>query len=156
MHLCDALVGVHGGSRMRQEKACSVLRLWYRLTRNVARTSWAWFMSVLTMQIETCCATKAAERSISDGLRIDLNGTPIRVTSIDPGLVETEFSNVRFHGDDARANKVYEGLEPLMGEDIADAIVWSVSRPSHVEIQSILITPTAQANPFVLHRVAKT
>ncbi len=98
------------------------------------------------------CATKAAERSISDGLRIDLNGTPIRVTSIDPGLVETEFSSVRFHGDADKAKKVYAGLSPLTAEDIAETILWAATRPSHVEIQTVLITPTAQANPYVLSR----
>ncbi len=98
------------------------------------------------------CASKAAERSISDGLRIDLNGTPIRVTSIDPGLVETEFSNIRFRGDTDRAKKVYAGLDPLTADDIAETIVWAATRPPHVEIQTVLITPTAQANPYVLHR----
>src|SRR5579875_131297 len=98
------------------------------------------------------CATKAAERSISDGLRIDLNGTPIRVTSIDPGLVETEFSNIRFHGDADRAKKVYAGLSPLTADDIAETIVWAATRPPHVEIQTVVLTPTAQANPYVLSR----
>ena len=98
------------------------------------------------------CATKAAERTLSDGLRIDLNGTPVRVTSIDPGMVETEFSNIRFHGDAERAKKVYAGLDPLTPEDIAETIVWAADRPSHVEIQTVLITPTAQANAYVLKR----
>lgn len=98
------------------------------------------------------CATKAAERSISDGLRIDLNGTPIRVTSVDPGLVETDFSNIRFRGDEDRAKKVYAGLAPLTPEDIAEILVWSATRPAHVEIQTVLVTPTAQANPYVLSR----
>ena len=98
------------------------------------------------------CATKAAERSISDGLRIDLSGTPIRVTSIDPGLVETEFSNIRFRGDGDRAKKVYAGLDPLTADDIAETILWAATRPPHVEIQTVLITPTAQANPYVLSR----
>jgi 3-hydroxy acid dehydrogenase/malonic semialdehyde reductase len=98
------------------------------------------------------CATKAAERSISDGLRIDLNGLPIRVTSIDPGMVETEFSNIRFRGDAERAKKVYAGVQPLTPEDIAETIVWAATRPPHVTIQTVLITPTAQANPYVLKR----
>ncbi len=98
------------------------------------------------------CATKAAERSISDGLRIDLNGTPIRVTSVDPGMVETDFSNIRFRGDQERAGKVYAGVDPLTPEDIAEIIVWSASRPAHVSIQTVLVTPTAQANPYVLSR----
>ena len=98
------------------------------------------------------CATKAAERFISDGLRIDLNGTPVRVTSIDPGMVETDFSKVRFRGDEERAAKTYQNVDPLQPEDIADAIVWAATRPAHVSIQSVVLTPTAQANPFILTR----
>ena len=98
------------------------------------------------------CATKSAERAITDGLRIDLNGTPVRVTTVDPGMVETDFSNIRFRGDGEKARKVYAGLYPLTPEDIADTIVWTALRPSHVEIQSIVITPTAQANAYVVKR----
>jgi hypothetical protein len=98
------------------------------------------------------CATKAAERFISDGLRIDVNGTAVRVTSIDPGMVETDFSKVRFRGDEERAAKTYQNVDPLQPEDIADAIVWAATRPGHVSIQSVVLTPTAQANPFVLTR----
>lgn len=98
------------------------------------------------------CGTKAAERLITDGLRMDLNGTPVRVTSIDPGMVETDFSKVRFHGDEERAAKTYANLQPLTPEDIADAIVWAVTRPPHMMIQTIVLTPTAQANAFVLAR----
>lgn len=98
------------------------------------------------------CATKAAERSITEGLRIDLNGTPVRVTSIDPGMVETEFSNVRFRGDAEKAKKVYAGFDPLTPEDIAETIVWAATRPSHVEVQTVVITPTAQANAYVVKR----
>ena len=100
------------------------------------------------------CATKAAERFLSDGLRIDLNGTPVRVTSIDPGMVETDFSKVRFRGDAQRAAKTYENVDPLQPEDIADAIVWAATRPEHVSIQTVVLTPTAQANPFVITRKA--
>ena len=98
------------------------------------------------------CATKAAERFISDGLRIDLNGTAVRVTSIDPGMVETDFSKVRFRGDEERAAKTYANVDPLQAEDIAEAIVWAATRPAHVSIQSVVLTPTAQANPFVITR----
>jgi len=98
------------------------------------------------------CATKAAERFISDGLRIDLNGTPIRVTSIDPGMAETEFSMVRFRGNAERAAKTYEDVEALQAEDIADAIVWAATRPEHVGIQTVVMTCVAQANPYVLTR----
>jgi NADP-dependent 3-hydroxy acid dehydrogenase YdfG len=100
------------------------------------------------------CATKAAERFISDGLRIDLNGTPVRVTTIDPGMVETEFSEVRFRGDKERAAKTYANIDPLTAEDIADAIVYALTRPSHVTIQSILLCPTAQASAYVVSRKA--
>ena len=98
------------------------------------------------------CATKAAERSITEGLRIDLNGTPVRVTTVDPGMVETDFSNIRFRGDEEKAKKVYAGLDPLTPEDIAETIVWAATRPSHVEIQTVIITPTAQANAYVVKR----
>jgi 3-hydroxy acid dehydrogenase/malonic semialdehyde reductase len=98
------------------------------------------------------CATKAAERIFTDGLRIDLNGTPIRVTSIDPGMVQTDFSKIRFRGDEQRAAKTYQNVDPLQPEDIADSIVWAATRPAHVCIQTVLLTPVAQANPFVLTR----
>jgi hypothetical protein len=98
------------------------------------------------------CATKAAERFLSDGLRIDLNGTTIRVTSIDPGMVETDFSKIRFRGDEERAAKTYQNIDPLQAEDIADAILWAATRPAHVSIQTIVLTPTAQANPFIITR----
>lgn len=98
------------------------------------------------------CATKAAEKAISQGLKIDLMGTPVRVTSVDPGMVETEFSSVRFRGDDEKAAKVYENITPLEPEDVADAIVWAASRPAHVNIHNILMTTIDQANSTVLHR----
>ena len=98
------------------------------------------------------CASKAAERAINAGLRQDLLGTPVRVTSIDPGMVETDFSLVRFHGDAKRAAKVYEGVTPLTPEDVADAILWAVSRPAHVNIARVLLTPVQQANSLLFHR----
>jgi len=98
------------------------------------------------------CATKAAEKSINDGLRQDLLGTPLRVTSIDPGMVETDFSKVRFRGDEARAAKVYQGVIPLTPDDIADAIVWAASRPAHVNIAHVLMTSVTQANSIMFHR----
>ena len=100
------------------------------------------------------CASKAAERAINDGLRQDLLGTPVRVTSIDPGMVETDFSLVRFHGNEERAAKVYKGVEPLTPEDVADAIVWAVTRPAHVNIARILLTPVQQANSLLNYRKA--
>jgi NADP-dependent 3-hydroxy acid dehydrogenase YdfG len=99
------------------------------------------------------CASKAAERSINDGLRQDLLGTPVRVTSVDPGMVETDFSLVRFHGDAERAAKVYAGITPLTPEDVADVILWAASRPPHVNIARVLLTPVGQANSLLFHRV---
>ncbi len=98
------------------------------------------------------CASKAAERSINDGLREDVLGTPVRVTSVDPGMVETEFSLVRFHGDAERAAKVYKGVKPLVAEDIAEVIVWAAKRPAHVNIARVVLTPVQQANSLLFHR----
>lgn len=98
------------------------------------------------------CATKAAERILSEGMRIDLLGTPVRVTSVDPGMVETRFSEVRFGGDRERAAKVYANTTPLTPEDVADAIVWSVTRPLHVNVSSLLLTSISQANAVSIHR----
>jgi 3-hydroxy acid dehydrogenase/malonic semialdehyde reductase len=98
------------------------------------------------------CATKAAERSINDGLRQDVLGTPIRVTSVDPGMVQTDFSLVRFHGDQERAAKVYKGVKPLTPVDIADVIVWAAGRPDHVNIARVVMTPVQQANSLLFHR----
>lgn len=100
------------------------------------------------------CATKAAERAISDGLRQDVLGTPVRVTSVDPGMVETEFSEVRFRGDTDRAAKVYQGLTPLTPADVADAILWATTRPAHVNIARISLTPIDQANSLLFNRKA--
>ncbi len=98
------------------------------------------------------CASKAAERAINDGLRQDLLGTPVRVTSVDPGMVETDFSLVRFHGDTERAAKVYKGVTPLTPQDVADAILWAVTRPPHVNIARVLLTSVDQANSLLFHR----
>ena len=98
------------------------------------------------------CATKAAERVLSEGLRQDCLGTPVRVTSVDPGMVETEFSEVRFRGDTQRAAAVYKGLTPLRAEDVADAIVWAATRPAHVNIAEIQLTSIDQANSLLFHR----
>jgi NADP-dependent 3-hydroxy acid dehydrogenase YdfG len=98
------------------------------------------------------CATKAAERAINDGLRQDVLGTPIRVTSVDPGMVKTAFSEVRFRGDADRAAKVYEGVTPLTPQDVAETILWAVTRPAHVNIARILLTPVDQANSLLFNR----
>ena len=98
------------------------------------------------------CGSKAAARAINDGLREDLLGTLVRVTSVDPGLVETDFSLVRFHGDAGRAAKVYKGITPLTAEDIADAILWAVTRPENVNIARVSLTSIDQANTLLIHR----
>lgn len=94
------------------------------------------------------CATKHAVHALSHGMRIDFLRHRIKVTEVRPGMVETEFSVVRFHGDKGRADGVYRGLQPLTGEDIAGAIVWAVEQPSHVNVSEIILTPTAQADSY--------
>jgi 3-hydroxy acid dehydrogenase / malonic semialdehyde reductase len=100
------------------------------------------------------CATKAAENAICEGLKLDLMGTPVRVTSVDPGMVESEFSAVRFRGDLDRAAKVYQNITPLQPEDVADAIVWVASRPAHVNIHDIVMTTIDQGNSVTFNRRA--
>lgn len=98
------------------------------------------------------CATKAAVKVLSDGLRIDLAHTPVRVTNLKPGLVETNFSNVRFHGDIDRAANVYKGIQPLTGDDIADVALYAAQAPAHVQIAEVLILATHQASGSVVYR----
>ena len=98
------------------------------------------------------CATKSAVKALSDGLRIDVAHTKVRVTNVKPGLVETNFSNVRFRGDTQRASNVYQGIEPLNGDDIADVVFYAASAPEHVQIAEVLVLATHQANSFVVHR----
>lgn len=98
------------------------------------------------------CATKHAVDALSKGMRVDLLPHGIKVTAIHPGMVETEFSIVRFKGDEARAAKVYDGLTPLFANDISDAIWYAVSRPAHVNINDMLIMPTAQATGTIVKR----
>lgn len=98
------------------------------------------------------CATKAAVKTITDGLRIDLAETAVRVTNLKPGLVETNFSNVRFHGDNQRADNVYKGITPLTGADIADVAFYAASAPKHVQIAEGLILATHQASGSVIYR----
>lgn len=98
------------------------------------------------------CATKAAVKTISDGLRIDLADTAVRVTNIKPGLVETNFSVTRFHGDQQRAEGVYKGIKPLTGDDIADVAFYAASAPKHVQIAEVLVLATHQASGSVIYR----
>ena len=98
------------------------------------------------------CASKFAVTGLSRGLKMDMLGTAVRVTSVDPGLVETEFSRVRFRGDTERASKAYAGMTPLMPEDIAEIVVFCATRPAHVNIGELLVTPTDQASVSMVHR----
>lgn len=98
------------------------------------------------------CATKAAVKALSDGLRIDVANTAVRVTNLKPGLVETNFSNVRFRGDTDRAASVYKGIQPLTGDDIADVAVFAANAPAHVQIAEVLILATHQASGSVIVR----
>jgi serine 3-dehydrogenase len=98
------------------------------------------------------CATKHAVGAITKGLRMDLLGTGVRVSTVDPGMVETEFSVVRFHGDRERADRVYAGMTPLVADDIADAVLWCATRPPHVNIDEIILKPTDQASATLVSR----
>lgn len=98
------------------------------------------------------CATKAAVRGLTAGLRMDYVDTPVRISSVDPGLVETEFSVVRFHGDAERAKSVYKGLKPLKAEDVADVVVFIAGRPEHVNVAEVLLLPEAQASATMVRR----
>jgi NADP-dependent 3-hydroxy acid dehydrogenase YdfG len=98
------------------------------------------------------CATKAAVKVLSDGLRMDLVHTPLRVTNVKPGLVETNFSITRFAGDKERADKVYQGIKPLTGDDIADVVFYAASAPSHVQIAEVLVLATHQASGSLVYR----
>jgi serine 3-dehydrogenase len=98
------------------------------------------------------CATKHAVGAITRGLRMDLLGTGVRVSTVDPGMVETEFSIVRFKGDEERARRVYANMNPLTPDDIADAVLWCATRPPHVNIDEIILKPTDQASATLVHR----
>ena len=98
------------------------------------------------------CATKSAVKALTDGLRIDVAHTALRVTNIKPGLVETNFSVTRYHGDRQRADAVYEGIQPLTGDDIADVVFYAASAPAHVQIAEVLVLATHQANGTVISR----
>ncbi len=97
-------------------------------------------------------ATKFAVKALTEGMALDLAGTPIRVSSVDPGAVETEFSLVRFEGDEERAEAVYRGFTPLSGDDVAEAVAWVIARPPHVNVASMVILPTDQRSVNLIHR----
>ena len=106
----------------------------------------------LNQQVAELGDLLALEQKTSEGLRLDLLGSGVRVCSVDPGLVETEFSLVRFHGDETQAKGVYKGMHPLAGEDVADAVVWAASRPDHVTIADMTVFRTAQGSATHVHR----
>jgi len=97
-------------------------------------------------------ATKFAVKALTEGMNLDMAGTPIRISSVDPGLVETEFSEVRFHGDTERARAVYQGYTPLSADDVAEVIRYVAAAPPHVNLFRTIVYPTDQRNPYVLHR----
>jgi len=98
------------------------------------------------------CASKSAVRALTEGLRLDLLGTGVRVSTVDPGMVETEFSEVRFHGDTERAAAVYRGTRPLTADDVAEVVVFAATRPLHVDLAEVLLLPTDQASATHVHR----
>ncbi len=100
------------------------------------------------------CGSKRALQPICEAIRMETLGKNIRVTSVDPGMVDTEFSVVRFRGDEEKAKKVYEGTRPLVAEDVAECVLFAADRPAHVNLDNILVMPTDQANPYYVHREA--
>lgn len=98
------------------------------------------------------CATKAAVKMLTDGLRIDLVDTPLRVTNVRPGMVKTNFSVIRYRGDENKADDVYKGLQPLSGEDVAETVYFAASAPDHVQIAEVLVLPTHQATAGIVSR----
>ena len=116
------------------------------------RTATAKLLFTPLMPILPKIATKAAVKVFSDGLRQDLVDTPIRVTNIQPGMVETSFATVRFHGDEAKAKAVYNGIQPLVAEDIACLVLFAIQAPTHVQVCEMTVTPTHQATGGVVYR----
>jgi 3-hydroxy acid dehydrogenase/malonic semialdehyde reductase len=102
------------------------------------------------------CATKHAVKALTQGLKMDLLGTPLRVSSVDPGLVETEFSMVRFRGDTQRAQAVYAGMQPLTPRDVAEVVLFCATRPAHVNINDVVLMPVAQASALLVSRRERT
>ena len=115
---------------------------------NIGSTAGRWIYPGGTVY----CATKAAVYAISEGLKMDLHGTGIRVSTVDPGLVETEFSLVRFDGDEAAAGEVYADMTPLTAADVAESVLFCATRPGHVNVSQVLLVPTDQSSSSMVHR----
>ncbi len=146
---------------MVQSNFIGLIRVTRALLPRIPHHAGAWILNVGSIAGHAAyeggaayCGVKAGERSITQALRLELNGTGIRVGSIDPGMAETEFSSVRFKGDDTRAAKVYAGVHPLQAQDVAEAMVWMASRPAHVCIDEMVIKPTDQAAFHKVYRRA--
>jgi 3-hydroxy acid dehydrogenase / malonic semialdehyde reductase len=144
---------------MFQSNVLGLLRMTRAILPLMRETPGAYIINVGSLAGRTAyeggaayCAAKAGELQITKALRHELIGTGIRVGTVDPGLTETEFSLVRFKGDAARAKKVYDGFEPLTGDDIAEAMVWLACRPAHVCIDEVVIKSTAQVEVYKVHR----
>jgi 3-hydroxy acid dehydrogenase / malonic semialdehyde reductase len=146
---------------MVQSNFIGLIRVTRALLPRIPHHAGAWILNVGSIAGHAAyeggaayCGVKAGERSITQALRLELNGTGIRVGSIDPGMAETEFSSVRFKGDDTRAAKVYAGVHPLQAQDVAEAMVWMASRLAHVCIDEMVIKPTDQAAFHKVYRRA--
>ena len=146
---------------MVQSNFIGLIRVTRALLPRIPHHAGAWILNVGSIAGHAAyeggaayCGVKAGERSITQALRLELNGTGIRVGSIDPGMAETEFSSVRFKGDDTRAAKVYAGVHPLKAQDVAEAMLWMASRPAHVCIDEMVIKPTDQAAFHKVYRRA--
>lgn len=144
---------------MIQSNVLGVLRMTRAVLPLMPRDAGAMILNIGSIAARTpyengaaYCAAKAGELAITRSLRLELNGTGIRVATLDPGMAETEFSVVRFRGDTARASNVYAGVKPLTAEDVAEAMVWMASRPAHVCIDEMVIKPTDQAAIHRVHR----
>lgn len=144
---------------MVQSNLLGVIRVTRAALPLIPHHAGAWIINIGSIAGRTAyeggaayCGVKAAELKITQALRLELNGTGIRVGTLDPGLAETEFSMVRFKGDAERSKKVYEGTEPLVAQDIADALVFMATRPAHVCIDEMVIKPTDQAAIHKLYR----
>lgn len=144
---------------MVQSNFLGLLRMTKAVLPSIPHHDGGWILNIGSIAGHTAyeggaayCGVKAGERSITQSLRLELNGTGIRVGSLDPGMAETDFSLVRFKGDQHKAAQVYAGVHPLTADDVAETMLWMVSRPSHVCVDEVILKPTDQAAPYKVHR----